>query len=399
MGCFPFFCTVKILILHQHFNTPARGGPLRSYYLATALAQRGHRVVVITGGKTRQTEHLENIRMETLAVAYDNRFAFLARMASFVKYAWRSYRLARHERAVDYVYAISVPLTVGWTAIRLKKKRGWPFLFEVGDLWPEAPIQLGFLKNPWLQAKARQLEQTIYKEAEAIVALSPMIRAAIEKAVPHKKIHLIPNMADTDFFRPLPKQAAWEKEWHTEGKFVISYIGALGYANGLHAMLDAAHACAHQRDWLFALAGDGAMLSDLQTRAAREHLANVRFIPFGTREAMQKLMNVTDVCLISYLPVPVLQTGSPNKYFDALAAGKPVVVNFGGWIREEVERVRCGLYAEANQPHQYEAAILKIKEDYPAYATAARALAERSYSRQALSQRFAEVFDEAANSR
>ncbi len=386
---------MKILILHQHFNSPARGGPLRSYYLATALAQRGHHVIVITGGKMRQTEHLEGIRIETLAVAYDNRFAFLARMASFVRYAWRSYRLALREQAVDYVYAISVPLTVGWTAIRLKKKNGWPFLFEVGDLWPEAPIQLGFLKNPWLQFKARQLEKTIYEQAEAIVALSPMIREAIEKTVHHKKIYLVPNMADTDFYRPAPKEAAHEKEWHTEDKFVISYFGAIGYANGLHAVLDAAKACAHQRDWLFVLAGDGALLSELRARAAAERLANVRFIPFGTRTTMQALMSVTDVCLISYLPVPVLQTGSPNKYFDALAAGKPVVVNFGGWIREEVEREGCGLHVAS--PDQYEAALLKIKENYFAYSLAARALAERSYARQALSQRFAEVFDKAAN--
>lgn len=359
--------------------------------------QRGHEVVVITGGKTRNTEHLEGIRIETLAVAYDNRFAFVARIWSFVKYAWWSYRCALREQAVDYVYAISVPLTVGWTAVQLKKKRGHRFLFEVGDLWPEAPIQLGFLKNRWLQMQARKLEAAIYRQAEAIVALSPMIQDTIQKTAPDKKIHLVPNMADTDFYRPSAKDPRWEKELRTEGKWVIAYIGAIGYANGLHAVLDAAKACAHQRDWLFVLAGDGAMLAELEARTISEHIANVRFIPFGPRAAMQKLMNVTDVCLISYLPMPVLQTGSPNKYFDALAAGKPVVVNFGGWIREEVERVRCGLYAEANQPHQYEAAILKIKEDYHAYATAARALAERSYSRQALSQRFTEVFDKAAN--
>jgi hypothetical protein len=144
-----FLCRVKVLILHQHFNTPQEGGALRSYFLAKALADRGMQPVVITSRGERQHRYYmqEGIEIHYLPVAYNNRFGFWKRSVSFLLYAKRAIRLARKFKNVKVCYAISVPLTVGLAAKRIKSLYNIPYIFEVGDLWPDAPIQMGFVRN------------------------------------------------------------------------------------------------------------------------------------------------------------------------------------------------------------------------------------------------------------
>ena len=115
-------------------------------------------------------------------------------------------------------------------AMWIKKRQGIPYIFEVGDLWPDAPIQMGFVKNYVFQQALYRLEKSIYQAAESIVALSPAIKTAIEKKGPGKIIHMIPNMADTDFYKPELKQLELEEKYGVENKFVVSYIGAVGVA-------------------------------------------------------------------------------------------------------------------------------------------------------------------------
>ena len=140
---------MKVLILHQHFNTPEKGGAIRSYYLAKALVDAGMKTIVITAHnrKDYKTENIEGIEVHYLPIAYDNRFGFTARSSSFIKYVWSAVRLAAKFKDVNYCYAISAPLTIGLAAMWIKKRQGIPYIFEVGDLWPDAPIQLGFVKN------------------------------------------------------------------------------------------------------------------------------------------------------------------------------------------------------------------------------------------------------------
>ena len=202
--------TLKVLILHQHFNTPTAGGALRSYYLAKALTERNIGVVVITGynGDHYKVENIEGIEIHYLPVAYHNRFGFWKRSKSFLHYNFGAVRLAGKIQGIKLCYAISVPLTIGLAAFWIKRKYGIKYFFEVGDLWPEAPIQMGFVKNYFFKKSLYSLEKFIYDHADAVVGLSPMIKAAVEKKVPGKPVHLIPNMADTDFYKPVEKDAA-----------------------------------------------------------------------------------------------------------------------------------------------------------------------------------------------
>ncbi|MBL7873063.1 MAG: glycosyltransferase family 4 protein [Cyclobacteriaceae bacterium] len=390
---------MKILILHQHFNTPQKGGAIRSYYLAKALADRQMKVIVITAHNEAAylTENVEGIEVHYLPVPYDNRFGFTARSWSFIKYVKGVLRLAEQFQEVDYCYAISVPLTVGLAAMRIKARYKIPFFFEVGDLWPEAPIQMGFVKNYFFQQALYALEKRIYKSAQTIVALSPAIQATIEKKVPDKQTHLIPNMADCDFYFPESKKPELEVKYDVQGKFVVSYIGAIGVANGLDYFLMCARESRKRNLPVhFLMCGDGAESDRLKQSAHQHELENLTFLQFTNRDGVREIMNVTDASFICYKPISILETGSPNKYFDGLASGKMIIVNFRGWIKEELEKHQCGVYVNPHEPSDFITKIFPVlgdKELQLQMGSNARMLAEKNYSRKKLSHKYCELFN------
>ena len=390
---------MKVLILHQHFNTPQKGGALRSYYLAKALSDRGIQTVVITSHNEAnyQQKDVEGLKVHYLAVAYDNKFGFAARSISFLKFVWKSVRLAGQVSDVDVCYAISAPLTVGLAALWIKRRHRIPFLFEVGDLWPDAPIQLGFVQNYFLRRILYALEKLIYRHADSIVVLSPAIQTAVERKMPDKTTHLIPNMADLDFYRPTTKKdQRLEKEFDTQGKFVVTYAGAVGVANGLDYIVGCATASSKANLPIqFFLCGEGAELDRLKALAGRLGLLNVTFAGFKNREGVRDLFTISDAAFVCYKNVPILETGSPNKYFDGLAAGKLIVVNFGGWIKNEIEGNHCGIYVDPQDPSDFVVKIRTFLEDkgkLKQFQDASRQLAVSKYSREMLSAKFTDLF-------
>ncbi len=380
---------MNILLIHQHFNTPQTGGAIRSYYLATALASKGHRVTVITSCACTQgrRENLEGMEIIYLPIPYNNRFNFMARSRAFVQFAWAAIRAAKPYRNYDVCYAISVPLTVGICARWLKWRYGMPYWFEVGDLWPDAPIELGYVRNPVFQWLLYKFEAYVYRNALGVVALSDPIRNAIRAKSPGSRIELIPNMADCDFYRPEFKDA------QPKNQFVIAYVGALGVANGLQHLL----ACAQEAQQAnlpirLVVCGDGAMLETLKEGASTLALTNVSFTGFVNREEVRDVLREADAAFVSYLPAPILETGCPNKYFDGLAAGKLILINFGGWIRNEIEREGCGAFIDQQRPHSFVDQLipyLNDREHLRKAQHAARRLAEQQYARTLIGERFA----------
>jgi glycosyltransferase involved in cell wall biosynthesis len=390
---------VKVLILHQHFKIPHHGGAIRSYYLAKALVEKGVETVVITAhNKPRyEKENIDGIEVHYLSVPYDNRFGFYRRLIAFFSFLVKSVKFAARHRDASLCYAISTPLTTGLAAMLMKRWYRIPFVFEVGDLWPDAPIMMGFIRSESVQRSLYRMETAIYKSAHSIVALSPAIRDLIQKKISGKTVHLLPNLSDTDFFMPEQKNPMLQIKYHVQGRFVVSYIGAMGVANGLNYVLECAVAC--QREKLpvhFLLCGNGAKLNDLKHSAARSSLRNLSFIPFQNRDGVGEVMNVTDATFICYQPVQILETGAPNKYFDGLAAGKLTIINFGGWIREEVEKEQCGVYVDPKLSEDFVKKLSPFLRDgalLKSYQLAARMLAEREYSRKKLGERFWEIIN------
>ena len=397
------FQPVKILILHQHYKTPQRGGAIRSYYLAKALVNKGFHPVVITGHneKVYSIDRAEGIEVHYLPIPYDNRFGFVARSTAFVRYIFGAIRLAAKIKDISYCYAISVPLTVGLAAMWIKKRHGIPYFFEVGDLWPDAPIQLGFINNYFFRQSLLELERRIYNSAESIIALSPSIKSAIEAKSVNKVIHVIPNMADIDFYQPEQKDPQLENKYHVAGKFVVAYIGALGVANGLDYFIECANTSRKAGLPIqFLLCGDGALRDRLKRNAEHLGLYNLSFIDFVNRDGVKEILNVTDACFICYKNLPILETGSPNKFFDGLAAGKLIVINFGGWIKKEIEETQCGIAVDPRNPEDFIKKIAPYLSDHKLlqqFQKSARELSERKYSRSFLSKKFITLFQSQTN--
>lgn len=391
---------MKILYLYQFFRTPDEGGILRSYYLATALAERGHEVTLLTthqGRGVRKTA-VDGFTVHALPVAYAQRFGFARRVFSYLKFAvWAFFHALRLPRP-DRVYAASVPLTVGLTALGLRALRGVPYWFEVGDLWPQTPAELGVIRNRFLRKTLESFEKRVYRKAETIVAVSPAMQAVIETRGGAGKTACLPNLADCDFFRPEPKKPVLEARFGTEGRFVVTYFGAMGRIVGLEALLAVARFCQAKTDKiLFLLVGDGSEKPGLQRLAAG--LTNLRFLEPDNKTTLRDLLNVTDVVYVSFLPLPVLQTNSPNKLADALAAGRPVLMNLPGWHADLLLAQGAGWYAPPGSPESAWKILdsLLVNPDSLALAgNRARQLAEREFDRRALSLRFVTLFSETA---
>ena len=389
---------MKVILLHQHYHSPEKGGAIRSYYLTRALVAQGIQVTVITTHNQKQyvREQVDGIEIHYLPVAYENKFTFSARIISFIKYTWKASRLGSSLGQFNCCYAISVPLTVGIAAMWIKNRLGIPFIFEVGDLWPEAPIQMGVVKNSLMQKSLYALEKRIYQSAHSIVALSPAIQQYVESKVAGKKVHLIPNMADCEYFGPCEKPATKNQLGIDPTRFTVAYIGAIGIANGLDYFLECANTSRKaQLPVQFVLMGAGAELDRLTAASEKLGLTNLITINFGNREKVKEALAYTDACFVCYKNVPVLQTGSPNKYFDALAAGKLVILNFGGWIKSEIESEKCGVALDARHPSDFVGKVSQFLNDaqlLKQYQRNARGLAEKKYSRVRLSKQFTAVF-------
>jgi glycosyltransferase involved in cell wall biosynthesis len=175
----------------------------------------------------------------------------------------------------------------------------------------------------------------------------------------------------------------------------------MGATNGVYQLADAA-AVLKQRGEdrvTIVLVGDGNERPELERRIAREGLDNVLVLPPQPREAMPKLVGASDVTLTIFTPHPALALNSPNKFFDSLAAGKPIVVNVDGWLRRLVEEHDAGVYVPAGDPNALADSLVELAgrpERLRAMGENARVLAVREFSRELLTDRLADDLERIA---
>lgn len=379
---------MHILYIHQYFKTPEDGGVIRSYYLAKGLVQKGHRVSMITSHDNSgyKQQLVDGIHVHYLPVKYQQSWGFFKRIQSFLLFVYHACRFAAKFQDADVCYVTSTPLTVGLIALYVKKKFNIPYYFEVRDLWPEAPIQLGYVKSKILISLLRKFEKEIYRRAKGIVVLSPAILKHVRQLLPNKLVILIPNLSDCDFFTRTEKNPYHEFEFDVEEKFVVTYFGAVGRVNHMEYLLETAKICKEQfPNVVFLLAGKGSELARIQLMANCMQLSNLKFVPFKNKYSLLSLLNVTDLVYISFANLPVLQSTSPNKFFDALAAGKPCAVTTPGWLATLVESNECGFYFNPDQPETFVEKISPLLSGphlLKLYKENARQLAEREFDKE-----------------
>ncbi|MDH5368047.1 MAG: glycosyltransferase family 4 protein [Cyclobacteriaceae bacterium] len=387
---------MKVTIVHQYFKHPSEGGAIRSYYLAKGLLENNHDVEVITthNRKTLHIKRIDGIKVFYLPIYYDNTLGKYQRLMAFIKFVFQSIRVIHQNKRPQLLYVISTPLTVGVVALWTKLFLRIRYVFEIGDLWPEAPIQLGYIKNPLLKRTLYWFEKVVYNQAYKIVAMSPDIEKIIEKG---NKVIMIPNMADCEFFVPESKSSELLDLFGISDEFVIAYLGAAGKANHLTYLLDAAKAlqncCLNVK---ILVAATGSELEHFRMEVLSTTLNNVTITSFTNKGGVKELLSISDAVYVSFAGVPILASGSPNKFFDGLAAGKIIITNFEGWIKKEIETTQCGFCYTPTNTDEFIQKLIPFIEDDTLRKQAqlnARNLAEKKFSRKGLIEEWVKLFE------
>ncbi len=368
---------MRVLYFHQHFSTPKGSTGIRSYEMARRLVARGHRVTMVCGryrgGETGLGQAFRNglrrgqvdgIDVIELDLAYANSDGLFKRAWLFLTFAWRSVKLALTEPC-DLIFATTTPLTAGIPGILARWLRRKPFVFEVRDLWPELPRAMGVVTNPVVLALLSLLEWASYRSAQRLVGLSPgIVEGIARRGVARERIALIPNGCDLEIFSDAAQ--AWRPEGVRPSDLLAVFAGTHGIANGLDAALDAAAVLKRRGrgDIKLLLIGDGKLKPDLQARAQRDGLDNIVFHNPVDKARLAGLLRGTDLGMQILANVSAFYFGtSPNKFFDYIAAGLPVLTNYPGWLAELIGERECGFAIVPEDPEAYADALERAAGD------------------------------------
>ncbi len=401
---------MHILLIHQAFAALDEAGGTRHYEMARFLAARGHCVTIITSpvsyltGKVHagsssanQTEQPEPgitiLRTYTYAALHRS---FVHRVVSFFSFMLSSFIAGLKVHKVDLVWGTSPPIFQGVTAWLIARLRGVPFLFEVRDLWPAFAIAVGVLRNKTLIRLSLWLEHFLYRRADRVVVNSPgYIQHVLDRGA--RWVELVPNGADPVMFTPESKGPTFRKAHDLDGVFVALYAGAHGLSNDLGVILDAAAATRERKDIRYVFVGDGKEKPALLKQADELHLENVRFIPSVPKNEIAEVLAAADACIAILKPLEMYKTTYPNKVFDYMAAGRPVLLVIDGVIREVVVKANCGIPVPPGDALAL-AQAAKMLADHPDLAAsmgaAGRQAVETEYPREKYADQFALILEE-----
>ena len=406
--------TMRVLYFHQYFSTPSGSTGTRSYEMARCLISRGHQVIMVCGsGKMSNTglrgEPVEGMRrgmvegidVIELDLPYSNYDSFLKRTWLFILFAWRSIGLALSLQ-YDLLFATSTPLTAGIPGIIASMFRRKPFVFEVRDLWPELPREMEVITNPIVLGAMSVLEWLSYHSSKGCIGLSPgIVKGILRRGISADQVEMVPNGCDLELFNPSVGEVL-RPEGAGEGEFVAVFTGAHGMANGLDAVLDAAKVLNEKgrKDIRLVFIGDGKLKPELVARAAREGLVNCLFLDPVNKRKLTAYLRGADAGLMLLANVPAFYYGtSPNKFFDYIAIGLPVINNYPGWLAEMITLNNCGIAVAPDNPERFSEALEKMADNptlIKEMGINARTLAVREFDRLKLGNRFVDFLERMA---
>jgi glycosyltransferase involved in cell wall biosynthesis len=404
---------MHILLIHQVFVRPDDPGGTRHYEMAHRLVASGHTVTILASPYSYQTgrrvtelprEFLEPglvvIRCDVWGSAHRS---FFWRTIGFFSFMATSFIAGMRQPGVDLVWGTSPPLPqvfTSWLVARLKRAA---FVFEVRDLWPAFAIQVGVMKNPILIFFSLALEKFLYRRADRLIVNSPgFIGHLKERGAEESKIVLVRNGVDPSMFDPADEGTAFRKANGLGGKFVALYAGAHGLSNDLEILLEAADRLREDSRIAFVLIGDGTEKPNLVLRATNLKLPNVLFLPPTPKTGMAGVLAGCDCGIAILKHIPLYGTTYPNKVFDYMAAGRPVVLAIDGVIRKVVEEAGAGVAVAPGNPRALADAVRSLADDAAGareMGRRGRLCVERDFNRDELAREMERALVDAAQTR
>lgn len=345
---------MKLVYLHQYFKFPNENGGTRSYDLAKRFSESGIEVLIITTTSDNKYKNRKwtivkenGLEVHSLYLPYDNTFSKIKRIKVFLKFIIASFQHLNKIKC-DIVLATSTPLTIGIPAIIKKWKDKTPFIFETRDVWPEAVIAIGAVQNKVIAKLLYKLEHWIYKNASVIVPLSVDMQQSIVTRYPqfkHKTKTVIENIAEIDRFTQSKLQGDLTSVLDIKARFTVLYAGTFGQVNGIHKVVELAeYAYKIDPSVVFVLVGAGAKKKEIIELAEAKNVMNKNVfildpiskdeLPYWYARASMGSSFVIDI--------PELWANSANKFFDTLAAQKPILINHEGWQANVIREKNVG---------------------------------------------------------
>lgn len=399
-----------IVFVHQTFSAANSEGSGRANAIAIAVRRAGYRVSIIGGANSYltgqlppghgrgfiQREEYEGctvIRPWTYSQMHKS---FAHRAFYFFAYMFTSFVALFTLPKADVIVGGSPPITVAVSAALTAIVKRTRFVMEVRDLWPAFPIQMGIIRSPWLIWVSQATERFLYGRASHVVINSPGFAPHLRaEGISDDRISLVPNGIDLETFFPHPKEPDFQSQLGMAGKFVVVYVGAHGPANSLDTLLQAAALLRDDRRFHILLVGDGKSKRSLEALRDNLQLANVTFLPPQPKQEIPRILAAADVGFLSLMNIPMFTTTYPNKLFDYLACGLPVLTTVGGVSRSIVEDAQAGEFVA----HDPQAIAERIRwfadhqDDLRTMGANARAAAVRDWGRDAFANDFVRLMD------
>ena len=402
---------MHILLIHQAFAAIDEPGGTRHHEIARYLAAQGHKVTIIaspvsylTGAAESekipwQTEQQDGERI-TILRAYTYRAlhkSFVHRVFSFISFMVSSFFIGLGIPKVDLVWGTTPPIFQGMTAWLLARLKGAPFVFEVRDLWPAFAIAVGVLKNKLIISMSEWLEKFLYNHADHLIVNSPGFITHLQHCCGITP-RLVPNGADVTMFDPSADGASFRAANDIPADaFVVLYAGAHGLSNDLGVVLEAAQILKEEDEVLFVFVGDGKEKDHLLDQAAELDLTNVRFVPPVPKDGMSNALAAADACLAILKPLDMYKTVYPNKVFDYMAAGRPVILAIDGVIRDVVHEADAGIFSTPGNARELAEKVLQVytnPETSRVMGQNGRNYVEKHFDRQKLAHKLEQIFED-----
>jgi len=401
---------MRIAYLHQYFRMPAESGGTRSYDLAKGFVQMGHSVDMITTTSDSKkcssakwtVEMHDGINVHYIYLPYESKLSYPKRIMVFLSFMWAaSIRLL--DLKVDLVLASSTPLTIGIPAMLKRLFHRTPYIFEVRDVWPEAVVAIGAVRSKPLVWVLERVEWVIYRYASAIVPLSTDMRLSILSRFPdfrEKTSVVIENIAEIERF----SQSAGGmgdvliRQIGRRPRFIVLYAGTFGKVNGLRYLVQlAALSLVKDPDLVYVAVGDGVEKESLKAMALQSGVLGVNLFMIDpvAKSDLPLLYAEADMGSSFVVDLKPLWSNSANKFFDTLAAGKPIMINHCGWQSEVITLSECGFVLPPNLNAQSVDEFVRYTFDEKKVALHglnARGVAKERYSLQKAVESYMEVF-------
>lgn len=348
---------MRIIYLHQYFKLPSESGGTRSYDLANGFLDLGHQIEIVTStsdlkyksGKRWKKIEKDGLLIHYIYLPYTNDLNYFKRLIVFTKFLFSSsFKLLSLKG--DITLATSTPLTIGVPALLKKWIHKTPFIFEVRDVWPEVVIAIGAVKNKILIRVLYILESLIYKNASVIVPLSVDMKKSITSRYPKltpKIIEVIENISEIDRFQNQHESDKFliEKKIGFSPRFSILYAGTFGKVNGINYVINlASKSLSLDPSIVYILIGDGAYKKIIIEEAHRKGVINknVFFLDSVSKSELPQFYFECDIGSSFVIPIKELWSNSANKFFDTIAAGKPILINHNGWQKDIINEENIG---------------------------------------------------------